>query len=273
MKQINERVRLLNDKAENNDAKYVLYWMQMFKRDSYNHALSYAIRQANERRLPLVVYEGLKFYYPWASDRFHTYILEGVEEKQKAFEKSGIRYIFYLQKDGNSPKQTVARLAKDAALIVTDDFPCFIIPDHNKAIVEKAEIPVYVVDSNGVIPLSKFEKEEYAARTIRPKIKKLLPDYLKEFVEEKISVKAGNLKIDCPETEVNAKNIVVLVSECKIDHSVKPSNVYHGGTANGRRRLKYFVEQILPEYEASRNKPEMDGCSRLSSYLHFGFLS
>ncbi len=75
MKQISERVQLLNDKSANNDGRYVLYWMQMFKRATYNHALNYAVEQANERRLPLVVYEGLKFYYPWASDRFHTYIL------------------------------------------------------------------------------------------------------------------------------------------------------------------------------------------------------
>ncbi|MDQ3130627.1 MAG: deoxyribodipyrimidine photo-lyase, partial [Acidobacteriota bacterium] len=273
MKQIDERVQLLNDKPENNDGKYVLYWMQMFKRSSYNHALNYAIRQANERNLPLVVYEGLKFYYPWASDRFHTFILEGIEEKRKAFARLGIRYLFYLQQDKNSPKQTVARLAKDAALIVTDDFPCFIIPDHNAAIVEKAEIPVYAVDSNGLIPLSKYEKEEFAARTIRPKIKKILPDYFVEFAEEKIAVKAPNLELDCPETKVTGKNIAKLVAGCDIDHSVAPSDIYHGGEANGRERLKYFIENILPGYDVSRNKPEFDGSSRLSSYLHFGFLS
>ena len=273
MKQINERVQLLNDKSPNNDGKYILYWMQMFKRTTHNHALNFAIEQANERKLPLVVYEGLKFYYPWASDRFHTFILEGVEEKRAAFEKLGIKYIFYLQKDDKSPKDTVAKIAKNAALIVTDDFPCFIIPKHNEAIVKKAEIPVYAVDSNGVIPMSRFEKEEYAAYTIRPKIKRILSDYLKPFEEEKVKIKAGNLKIDCPDTEVTEKNIAKLVSECAIDHSVKPSNVYYGGTANGRKRLKLFLKNILSDYDKGRNKPEKDGSSRLSSYLHFGFLS
>lgn len=37
--------------------------------------------------------------------------------------------------------------------------------------------------------------------------------------------------------------------------------------------MKHFVEKILPGYDTSRNKPEVDGSSRLSSYLHFGFLS
>lgn len=274
MEQISERVQLLNDKAANNDGKYVLYWMQMFKRATHNHALKFAIQQANERKLPLVVYEGLKYYYPWASARIHTFILEGVEEKRKAFEKLGIKYIFYLQTDENAPKQTVAKLAKDAALIVTDDFPCFIIPAHNAAIVQKAKIPVYAVDSNGVVPLSRFEKEEYAAYTIRPKIKKMLGEYLTPFKEEKIIVRFDKkLKIDCPDTEVSEKNIAKLVAECAIDQTVKASPVYHGGTANGRKRLKKFLKEILPDYDAARNKPEKDGSSRLSAYLHFGFLS
>ena len=166
MKRINERVVQLNNAEINPDARYVLYWMQMFKRVKNNHALISAIRQANELKLPLVVYEGLKYYYPWASDRIHSFILEGVEEKRKAFEKLGIRYVFYLQKDKTSPKQTVAKLAKDAALIVTDDFPCFIIPQHNERISSKAKVPVFAVDSNGIIPMSKFDKEEYGAYTI-----------------------------------------------------------------------------------------------------------
>src|SRR5688572_25545760 len=270
---INERVVQLNDEKINKNARYVLYWMQMFKRTSHNHALTWAIRKANELELPLVVYEGLKYYYPWASDRLHTFILEGVEEKKTEFERLGIRYIFYLQKDGGSPKNTVAKLADDAALIVTDDFPCFIIPGHNRRIAERAEIPVHAVDSNGIIPMSKFEKEEYGAYTIRPKVKKLLPNYFIPYEEDSINKDSTKLEVDCPETLVADAVIRNLVNECDIDHSVAPSPIYRGGVANGRARLKKFVDEILPDYDASRNKPERDGSSRLSSYLHFGFLS
>ncbi|HCA59893.1 MAG TPA: deoxyribodipyrimidine photolyase [Blastocatellia bacterium] len=271
---INERVVQLNEKETNRNGRYVLYWMQMFKRTSHNHALIWAIRKARELKLPLVVYEGLKYYYPWASDRLHTFILEGVEEKRREFERLGIRYIFYLQKDESSPKNTVAKLARDAALIVTDDFPCFIIPGHNRRIAKRAEIAVHAVDSNGIIPMSKFEKEEYAAYTIRPKIKKLLPSYLKPFAEETVENDSTNIDIDASfETVVTADGIAELVSQSDIDHSVKPSPVYHGGTANGRERLMKFVEEILPDYDNARNKPDRDGSSRLSAYLHFGFLS
>ncbi len=273
MEQISERVQLLNDKEENKKAKYVMYWMQMYKRTHDNHALKFAVEKANELDLPLVVYEGLKFYYPWASDRIHTFILEGVEEKRQSFEKIGATYIFYLQKDDSSPKQTVKKIAKDAALVVTDDFPCFIIPEHNQAIVEKADIPVYAVDSNGIIPMSKFEKENYAAYTIRPKIEKILDEYLVPFENVKLKNKKTDIKVECPDTKVTKKNIEKLVAECDIDHSVKPSPIYKGGTKNGRKRLKKFIKEILPNYHETRNKPAIDGSSRLSSYLHFGFLS
>ena len=246
--------------------------MQMYRVEN-NRALIYAIRLANDLKLPLVIYEGLKYYYPWANDRIHTFILGGVEEKRKAFEKLGLRYVFYLQKDKNSPMQTVARLEKDAALVVTDDFPCFIIPQHNERISAKANVPVFAVDSNGVIPTSKFEKEEYAAYTFRPKIRKALDGYLKPLPFERVLVDGCKLDVDCPDTAVTSDTIAQIVSECDIDHSVKPSEIYHGGTINGRKRLEKFVEEILPEYETARNKPDRDGSSRLSSYLHFGFLS
>ena len=271
---INERVVALNDKPVNREARYVLYWMQMFKRVDNNHALIWAIRKANELKLPLVVYEGLKYYYPWASDRIHTFILEGVEEKRIAFEKVGIRYIFYLQKDASSPKNTVAALAKDAALIVTDDFPCFIVPEHNRRIAERSEIAVHAVDSNGIVPMSKFDKEEYAAYTIRPKIKKLLDRYLVPLANETVEKSSVGIEIDSDfETLVTSDNMPDLVAECDIDHAVRASPAYHGGTANGRERLKRFITDILCNYDTARSKPDRDGSSRLSSYLHFGFLS
>jgi deoxyribodipyrimidine photo-lyase len=247
--------------------------MQMYKRTTHNHALTFAIRKANELQLPLVVYEGLKYYYPWASDRMHTFILEGVEDRRVEFECVGARYIFYLQKDGASPKNTVAQLAREAACIVTDDYPCFIIPEHNRRIAERASVPVFAVDSNGIVPMGKFEKEEYAAYTIRPKIKKLLPDYLEPYKEDHIEIDGVRLEVDCPETIDTDDMIPSLVSECDIDHSVVPSKVYRGGTVHAHIRLKKFVDEILPEYETARNKPDRDGSSRLSAYLHFGFIS
>lgn len=269
---LSSRVTKLNQSKLNTKGRYVLYWMQMFKRASHNYALNFAIQMANERQLPLVVYEGLKFYYPWANDRIHTFILEGVAEKQAEFSERGIRYIFYLQRNKRDPRNTVAKLAREAALVVTDDYPCFIIPEHNQRIAE-LKLPVYAVDANGMVPLSALPKEEYAAYTIRPKLNRLLPDLPRTIVTPHLDVQKPTLDVECPETIVSPDNIADLVSECDIDHTVKPSNRYHGGTAAGRKRLTHFVRNILPHYDKTRNDPSVDGSSRLSPYLHFGFLS
>ncbi len=269
-----ERTTLLQDAPENPSARYVLYWMQVFKRASHNHALNFAINLANRKGLPLVVYEGLKYYYPWANDRIHTFILEGVAEKVTAFAAQGIRYHFYLQRDANDSRRVVQQLARDAAALVTDDFPCFIVPQHNRRICEQVSIPVYAVDANGMIPLSRHVKEEYAARTIRPKINKLLPQYTETLLTPKVAVRASlSLRLDAPETVVTADNIAQLVAQCDIDHSVPPSPLYHGGTRNARTRLQHFAAHILPRYHETRNEPSVDGSSRLSPYLHFGFIS
>jgi deoxyribodipyrimidine photo-lyase len=266
------RVNKLNDSPENSKGRYVLYWMQMFKRASHNYALNFAIEMANRGGLPLVVYEGLEFYYPWANDRIHSFILEGVAEKRAEFARRGIRYLFYLQRHKRDPRNTVARLAKEAALVVTDDYPCFIIPEHNRRI-SQLSIPVYTIDANGMVPLSALPKEEFAARTIRPKINRLLPEAPRRIITPVVNHQKPNLEVDCPETKVTEQTLATLVRECDIDHSVKPSTLYHGGTQAGRKRLRHFVQHILPHYDQTRNEPSIDGSSRLSPYLHFGFLS
>jgi len=269
---LSDRVTKLNNASENKKGCYVLYWMQMFKRANHNYALNFAIQMANERQLPLVVYEGLTFGYPWANDRFHTFILEGVAEKQAEFSERGIRYVFYLQRNKRDPRNTVAQLAREAALIVTEDYPCFIVPRHNERI-SQLTLPVYAVDANGMVPLSALPKEEYAAYTIRPKINRLLPDLPRIINTPRIELAKPALDVDCPETIVSEETIPDLVSECEIDHSVKPSDRYHGGTNAARRRLSHFVQNILPHYDKTQKEPSIDGVSRLSPYLHFGFIS
>jgi deoxyribodipyrimidine photo-lyase len=71
-----ERIRQLNTAVLRSHAKYVLYWSQMNRRVDANHALLYAVELANERKLPVLYYEGLTCSYPFANDRMHTFILQ-----------------------------------------------------------------------------------------------------------------------------------------------------------------------------------------------------
>ncbi len=128
-----DRVRRLNGSPFRENAEYVLYWAQMNRRTEYNHALAYAISLANERKLPVLFYEGLTCTYPYANDRLHTFLLEGVPDTAAALKKLGIGYIFYLRRRRRDPDDVLYQLAARAAAVVTDDYPTFIARRHNAA--------------------------------------------------------------------------------------------------------------------------------------------
>ena len=125
-------------------------------------------------RLPLQVYHGLRHDYPWASDRFHTWILEGVVDLYAGFAAQGINYAFWLDGErGASPvaggeaatreagrgtgserealpsrhRSPSGRSSPDrAALVVTDYFPTFIVPRQIRSLRRDVETPVIAVD-------------------------------------------------------------------------------------------------------------------------------
>jgi deoxyribodipyrimidine photo-lyase len=47
---------------------------------------------------------------------------------------------------------------------------------------------------------------------------------------------------------------------------------WHGGHHAAMRRLRHFTVELLGNYEHDRNRPEMEGTSMLSPYLHFGHI-
>jgi deoxyribodipyrimidine photo-lyase len=268
-----KRTTCLKSAPVRKNARYVLYWMQMFKRAEYNHALDFAMAQANELKLPLLVYEGLKYYYPYACDRIHQFIFENSLELKDRLRSSGVRYLFHWEQNKKERFPLVEHLCRQAALLVSDDFPAFIIPRHNALIAQRIDIPFFIVDSNGVVPLNEMSKREYAARTIRPKIHRLLPKYLKPMTETRLEKDSTRLRIDWIQKEFSLRNIEKLVASCDVNHAIKPSALFRGGRSQAGRALRTFLENRLQTYATDRNNPAIDGTSNLSPYLHFGMLS
>src|SRR5579862_1576757 len=112
----------------------------MNRRPDWNQALDFAIEMGNELGLPVLFYEGLTCSYPYASDRFHTFILEGVAETEKRLKARGIGYIFYLRQRKSDANDVLYRLAERAAAVVTDDYPAFVTPRHNASVAPKLDV-------------------------------------------------------------------------------------------------------------------------------------
>ena len=266
------RIQLLNDCHPNPAAKYVLYWAQMNRRVDSNHGLAYAIHWADKLKLPVLCYEGLTCTYPWASDRFHTFILEGVPSMAKQLAELGVGYAFYLRKQRDSPDDSFYVAVKDAALVVTDDYPIFITAHHNKQVPLKLSVPYYIVDSSCVVPMSLIAERQYAAYTIRPKIHKLLAAQMNP-VEMNAPQRKWQGPVPSFHMQVNADTIPALVAASDIDHSTKTSTSFHGGSNSAEKHLELFLEHRLRRYATDRNSPTAHVTSDLSPYLHFGQIS
>ena len=88
----NSRIQIINDLDLRRGA-FVLYWMQQSQRAEYNHALEYAVQQANEMGQGVVVVFGLMDDYPEANLRHYTFMLEGLQETQAALSRRGIKMV------------------------------------------------------------------------------------------------------------------------------------------------------------------------------------
>lgn len=272
-----ERVRCLNTASLRPGARFVLYWMQMNRRVESNHGFVHASELANRHKLPLLVYEGLTCAYPHANDRLHQFILEGVPDTAAELARRNVGYFFYLRATGQHQDDLLYRLAQHALCVVTDDYPTFIATVNNSRVPAKVGVPYYVVDSSCIVPMSVHEKRNYGAYTIRPKIKRELPKYLRPVepssVERPWRDEILPAELRALRTEVTPSNIPALVAGCEIDHRIRPSLSFTGGYAAARKHLRLFLKDKLSRYAKDSNQPAKRATSDLSPSLHFGHIS
>ncbi len=260
------RIQILNDTAVTK-GKYVLYWMQQSQRADYNHALEYAILQANRLGQGVLVAFGLMDDYPEANLRHYTFMLEGLQETQNTLARRGIKMVV----QQGPPAEVALYLGRHASLIVCD---CGYLR-HQKAwrdqVARQAVCRIVQVESDVIVPLGVVSnKAEYAARTIRPKIQKHLADFLNEF--KPAAIKRSSLTLNVQ--GIDLANINAVLQTLKIDRSVPAvTDFFTGGTSLARQKFKSFLHQRLARYVDNRNQPQTNDISRMSPYLHFGQIS
>ena len=129
-------------------------------------------------------------------------------------------------------------------------------------------MPFRCVDGDVVVPMSLFPKEEYAARTIRPKLHRHLDEYLVPIPEPEAATSWRGRKI--PEGEPIDPD--ALLDRLRVG-GVGEVPGYRGGPAEARRRLDRFLADRLPRYARLRNEASIYATSELSAHLHFGHVS
>ena len=245
--------------------KCVVYWMQRAQRGIDNHAVDIAAQAANLLGLPLVVYFAAIANFPHANLRHYAFLNQGLPDIEADIASRNIAFVMR-RAPHESHEQFLADAA--AALLIGDENPMREPERWRKHLAAHISIPFWTVDSDVIVPSKLIEKAQYGAYTLRPRLNRLLPDFLRpcENIHAQHTWKRPrNFYADSVHEDIT-------LGWKHFDRTVLPVDAWPGGTHAALKRLKLFTARMLENYEAQRNHPETDGTSCLSPYLHFGHI-
>jgi len=261
----NPRVTVRRSGTPAGGNRCVVYWMQRAQRALDNPALDVAVEAANALDQPVVIFFAPMPFYPHSNLRHFAFLAQGIADVEKGAHERGVGFALR-----RYPDHSLLDFCDEvnASLVVGDENPLREPRVWRERAAKKLTIPFWTVDADVIVPSKLLEKEQYAARIIRPRLQARLEQFL---------TLAGN-----PEAQVQWQKPPGLgfrhdeattdVTEGwkNLDRSVGPVDSFRGGTSEALRLLDDFVKRKLASYPENHGKPEIDGTSRLSPYLHFG---
>ncbi|VTS08080.1 cryptochrome/DNA photolyase family protein [Tuwongella immobilis] len=283
------RVRPANPHPIRETGDYVLYWMQLYRRLRWNHALDYAIESAANLGKPLVIYEGLKRSYPWANARLSQFMLEGMRDTARDAAQLGVTIWQFVEgspdHENNRPawfhpdgRGLVRHLAAKACLVVTDDYPMYIVPEQSLALAQKTDTAVHLVDGNSIIPLANLGDPVGAAAHMRPRIHRQFAEHWPHGpIAEPVLPAVVRQAVPAPfPTWTPPEDLPRLVQSIGVDPTVPAVANIPGGREAGLAHLREFVRKRLTRYAEERSIPDSlqrTAASGLSPYLRHGHVS
>ncbi|KHK02684.1 deoxyribodipyrimidine photo-lyase [Desulfovibrio sp. TomC] len=246
----------------------VVYWMTREQRAADNWGLLHAAGLAKQDRVPLAVLFALAPTYPGATTRHSDFMLRGLAETEAALRAHNIP-IFLVPGD---PAATVPAFLHQigAGTCVTDFDPMRSKRRWQGAVAAAFAGALVEVDGHNVVPCrTASPRRDYAAATLRPKIHRVLAEFLEPFPELP-RFAAANLDACDPVDWAAAADAATA------DPAVPPVSPVADlipGTAAAKAALADFATNRLPGYATRRNDPNAGAVSGLSPYFHFGQLA
>ncbi|HTS03981.1 MAG TPA: deoxyribodipyrimidine photo-lyase [Candidatus Eisenbacteria bacterium] len=247
------------------DGTCVVYWMQRTQRGIDNPALDAAVEAANALGKPIVTFFAPVSFYPHANYRHYRFLNEGISDIAAEFAKRNIGFVLR-----RFPAHSLLKFCDEvkAALVVGDENPMREAESWRRTAAKKLRVPLWTVDADVIVPSKLLEKAQYAAHIIRPRLQRFLKNYLVPSKNPRARVPWKP-----PPGLTSLRPEIDITEGWKVDRTVSPVSDWRGGSREGYRLLKAFVEKKLRGYSTQRNKPEIDHTSHLSPYLHFGHIS
>jgi len=260
------RVLVRRPGAPRREGKCVVYWMQRAIRIQDNPALDVAIEAGNILEKPVVVFFSVIPNYPHANLRHYYFLAQALRDAAADAAERGVGFVLR-----RHPGNSVAAFLDEvqASLLVGDENPCREPERWRNSLARKLRIPFWTVDADVVVPSSVFGRTYFLLHHFRPHLQRELPNFLVDPANPaplhpwKQPKRLASFPV--------AGDITAGFS--RLDRSVQPVDTFTGGAHAALKRLRQFADHQLADYEKTRNKPEVEGTSRLSPYLHFGNIS
>ena len=276
------RIKNRNRRRVNAEGRFVLYWMTANRRMGWNFALQRAVEWAKSLKKPLLTVESLACGRRWASVRHHAFVLEGMADNAAVCKKAGVLYYPFVERHGGETIDLITALAGHSCLIVADYDPVKSFNADTLETAAEAGVLFECVDSNGLLPVDAADKVFTTAFAFRRFLQRVLPDHL---LEMPIADPVGNVNLpkfggvprEISERWPPASARILdantdAIAALPVDSSVAAVET-RGGPVAAVKRLKLFLSSKLAGYQQNRNHPDIDGTSRLSTYLHYGQIS
>lgn len=264
-----QRVQMLSEAQEfpEDSAGGVVYWMSRDQRVQDNWALLYAQRLALKLSLPLHVCFCLVPGYHERTLRQFSFMCKGLQEVETECNQLDIS--FHLLTGEAKDKLPEFVKSHDIGGVVADFSPLreprAWLEDVKKALPE--DVTLCQVDAHNVVPVAvASEKLEYAARTIRTKIHKVLDDFFTEFPPVIRHPHPAKSKPEPVDWESADSGLAVDKTVSEVDWAIS-------GSAAGLRNLETFIKERLRHYQNDRNNPNKEALSDMSPWFHFGQVS
>jgi deoxyribodipyrimidine photo-lyase len=229
-----------------------------------NWALLFAQKLALEHKTPLAVIFCLVPSFLGATTRQYRFMLKGLEEVDRSLGQKNIPFFLL---NGSPEEELPIFIRKHRVSMLVKDFdPLRIKRRWTDAVAGRIDIPLYEVDAHNIVPCwTASPKQEFGAYTFRPKISRLLPEFLEKYPplrKHPFPWQASN----------SAPDYMKFLRSLRVE-TIPEADWITPGEKAASMVLRNFVQKNIAFYDSKRNDPAAGGQSGLSPYLHFGQLS
>lgn len=199
-----------------------------------------------------------------ATIRHYKFLLNGLKEVERECTSLDISFHLLI----GTAATTIPKFVKDNRIgaVVVDFSPLRIPLQWVDDVLHKLpkSVALVQVDAHNIVPVwETSDKQEYAARTIRPKVNKKLDTFLTDFPP----VIRHPHHSDTKTTKVDWKEAF---DSLEVDMTVDEVDWAKPGYTHGVDELEQFCKKRLKIFDDKRNDPLANALSNLSPWFHFG---